>query len=183
MYHLISSANTIDKKRWWNRNMLDKRPDIKLHGANIGPIWDRQDPGGSHVGPMNFAVWVTLNYSYIGHYKIVLSMVFFNSACDELDIYKGLVNFFVIPVLPAWWRTTNKRSQAQCFRCPGFAIFQGEYFFATISGPSPCLWISVLRALNTHTIMKLLNHEHTHYTSAIYGFHDNWCVCVKCYTD
>ena len=21
---------------------------------NIGPIWGRQDPGGSHVGPMNF---------------------------------------------------------------------------------------------------------------------------------
>ena len=83
------------------QHMLDKRPNSKLHGANIGPIWDRQDPGGSHVGPMNFAVWVTLNYSYIGHYKIVLIMVFFNSACDELDIYKSLVIFFVIPVLPA----------------------------------------------------------------------------------
>ena len=22
----------------------------------MGPIWDRQDPGGSHVGPMNFAI-------------------------------------------------------------------------------------------------------------------------------
>ena len=27
------------------------------HGANMGPIWDRQDPGGPHVGPMNFAIW------------------------------------------------------------------------------------------------------------------------------
>ena len=32
-------------------------PDSKVHGANMGPIWDRQDPGGPHVGPMNFAVW------------------------------------------------------------------------------------------------------------------------------
>ena len=24
----------------------------------MGPIWDRQDPGGTHVGPMNFAIWV-----------------------------------------------------------------------------------------------------------------------------
>ena len=32
-------------------------PDSKVHGANMGPIWDRQDPGGSHVGPMNFAIW------------------------------------------------------------------------------------------------------------------------------
>ena len=32
--------------------------DIKGHGANMGPIWGRQDPGGPHVGPMNFAIWV-----------------------------------------------------------------------------------------------------------------------------
>ena len=23
----------------------------------MGPIWGRQDPGGCHVGPMNFAIW------------------------------------------------------------------------------------------------------------------------------
>ena len=34
-------------------------PDSKVHGANVGPIWGRQDPGGPHVGPMNFALWVT----------------------------------------------------------------------------------------------------------------------------
>ena len=32
-------------------------PDSKVHGANMGPIWDRQDPGGPNVGPMNFAIW------------------------------------------------------------------------------------------------------------------------------
>ena len=32
-------------------------PDSKVHGANMGPIWGRQDPGGAHVGPMNFAIW------------------------------------------------------------------------------------------------------------------------------
>ena len=34
--------------------------DSKVHGANMGPIWDRQDPGGSHVGHMNFVIWETL---------------------------------------------------------------------------------------------------------------------------
>ena len=24
----------------------------------MGPIWGRQDPGGPHVGPMNFVIWV-----------------------------------------------------------------------------------------------------------------------------
>ena len=32
-------------------------PDSKVHGASMGPIWGRQDPGGPHVGPMNFAIW------------------------------------------------------------------------------------------------------------------------------
>ena len=32
-------------------------PDSKVHGANMGPIWGRQDPGGPHVGPTNFALW------------------------------------------------------------------------------------------------------------------------------
>ena len=35
----------------------DSIPDSKVHGANMGPIWGRQDPGGPHVGPMNFAIW------------------------------------------------------------------------------------------------------------------------------
>ena len=33
-------------------------PDSKVHGANMGPIWGRQDPGGPHVDRMNFAIWV-----------------------------------------------------------------------------------------------------------------------------
>ena len=32
-------------------------PDSKVHGTNMGPTWGRQDPGGPHVGPMNFAIW------------------------------------------------------------------------------------------------------------------------------
>ena len=41
-----------------------------VHGANMGPIWGRQDPGGPHVGPMNFAIWAETNIIYfpIMHY-------------------------------------------------------------------------------------------------------------------
>ena len=35
-------------------------PDSSVHGANMGPIWGRQDPGGLHVGPMNLAIWDSL---------------------------------------------------------------------------------------------------------------------------
>ena len=36
---------------------LKEVPDSKVHGANMGPIWGQQDPGGPRVGPMNFAIW------------------------------------------------------------------------------------------------------------------------------
>ena len=32
-------------------------PDSKVHGANMGPMWGRQDPGGPHIGPKNLAIW------------------------------------------------------------------------------------------------------------------------------
>ena len=38
-------------------NSHQKNPDSKVHGANMGPTWGRQDPGGLHLGPMNFAIW------------------------------------------------------------------------------------------------------------------------------
>ena len=38
-------------------------PDSKFHEANTGPIWGQQDPGGPHVGPMNFAIWDDLAWS------------------------------------------------------------------------------------------------------------------------
>ena len=37
-------------------------PDSKVHGANMGPIWGRQDPGGPHVGPINFFIWDSKSY-------------------------------------------------------------------------------------------------------------------------
>ena len=33
------------------------KPDSKVHGADMGPTWGRQDPGGPHVGHMNLAIW------------------------------------------------------------------------------------------------------------------------------
>ena len=37
--------------------VISKLPDIKVHGANMGPAWGRQDTGGPHIGPVNFAIW------------------------------------------------------------------------------------------------------------------------------
>ena len=40
--------------------LYQTHPDSKVHGANMGSIWDRQDPDGPHVGPMNFAIWAPM---------------------------------------------------------------------------------------------------------------------------
>ena len=42
-----------------NANCKNITPHNKVHGANMGPIWGRRDPGGPHVGPMSFASWHT----------------------------------------------------------------------------------------------------------------------------
>ena len=39
---------------WWH--ML-KENTATLIARFMGPIWGRQDPGGPHVDPMNFAIW------------------------------------------------------------------------------------------------------------------------------
>ena len=49
------AAGVLVPNRWTN-------PDSKAHGANMGPIWGRQDPGGPHVGLVNFTIWEYMNH-------------------------------------------------------------------------------------------------------------------------
>ena len=55
-YGLISADYPIITRFTSNMEIGAIIPDSKVHGANVGPIWGRQDPGGPHVGPMNFAI-------------------------------------------------------------------------------------------------------------------------------
>ena len=40
-------------------SIVSKLPDGKVHVSNMGPTWGRQDPSGSYVDHMNFAIRVT----------------------------------------------------------------------------------------------------------------------------
>ena len=55
---------------WFVHNI----PDSKVHRANMGPIWGRQDPGGTHVGPMNVAIWDQLLMDRVIHSLIFLTI-------------------------------------------------------------------------------------------------------------
>ena len=48
-------------------------PNSNFHGANMGPIWGRQDPGGPHVVLMNLAIWGTVAVKpNIEHFIVVI---------------------------------------------------------------------------------------------------------------
>ena len=50
---IVTKWHYIDTKRTHRCSS----PDNKVHGANAGPTWGQQDPGGPHVGLMNFVIW------------------------------------------------------------------------------------------------------------------------------
>ena len=67
-------------------------PDSKVHGANMGPIWDQQDPGGPHVGPMNFAIWAIIHAGQ-KCWQAIVSRQYTNHS--ELSCFTCLVAFFL----------------------------------------------------------------------------------------
>ena len=57
---VLSVCNTMDADTAATQgtsHSIDLGLDSKVHGANMGSIWGRQDPGGPHVCPMNIAIW------------------------------------------------------------------------------------------------------------------------------
>ena len=56
--HIIATLCQIYFNDYKNKHTCNMMiPDNKVHWANMGPIWGLQDPGGRHVGPMNFVIW------------------------------------------------------------------------------------------------------------------------------
>ena len=69
----------------------------------MGPFWSRQDPGGPHVGPMNFAFWDPNN----DHVVIIICVYFIKKAYvfssgkmqsrfssnDRIEVYPSIIMF------------------------------------------------------------------------------------------
>ena len=78
-------------------------PDSKVHGANVGPIMDRQDSGGPHVGPKNFAIWLVL--IVLWNFETMLNIsgaeyqeIVFSTAADTL-VYNVVGYTYGIPAV------------------------------------------------------------------------------------
>ena len=74
-------------------------PDSKIHGNNGGPTWEQQDPGGSHVDPMNRSIWPPF---YINHAEVSLQITMLNFIC-LLYVLIMLYFIYVYIVRPFFW--------------------------------------------------------------------------------
>ena len=113
--------------RWLVDHPSINTPDSKVRGANMGPIWGRQDPGGPHVGPTNFVIWDSKSYLPITNTcrdeRTSMWMVYTIQRKAFRGISKQLLHIIPVPyisdlfiistgsadtqVLPAWhhWHT------------------------------------------------------------------------------
>ena len=97
----LSSGSPVLVSAWIGHpSWVPATPDRKVHGANMGPIWGRQDPGGPHVGPMNFAIWDTIRLNCLPVGKLALWIPVFKSLSKpsilatmfEMPIFYALVH-------------------------------------------------------------------------------------------
>ena len=79
-------------RKWHHPFNGEQFPDSKVHGANMGPIWDRQDPGGPHVGPMNLPIWVVLETIEIYEVENIIYLHASGIRTHEPFIHKSLSN-------------------------------------------------------------------------------------------
>ena len=75
-------------------------PDSKVQGANMGAIWGRQDPGGPHVGPMSFAIWVVKS---LAKYYIFIMLL----AWHHMSLKTPVIRLFVQQFVPANCKETS----------------------------------------------------------------------------
>ena len=125
----------------WPAVFLMTFPDSKVHGANMGPIWGRQDPGGTHVGPMNLAIWV-LQYCCFNRSPMFISSldaeIWFDTIWHDGLFYK------LTDILPKshWLYLYRLYNSMQCIHpwegshSQSFGIFRGT---KQVSFPRLCL--------------------------------------------
>ena len=98
-----TSARSYEKTSY---DSVNRSPENKVHGANMGPIWGRQDPGGPHVGPMNFAIWKPKDPFYLHGLTVISAWIsghIHNKVWDEITYPSPNVNSCTIEV---WeWKT------------------------------------------------------------------------------
>ena len=80
--------------------VLYHTPNSRVHRANIGPTWGRQDPGGPHDGPTNFAFW-DVQYKNIHSPHNSLIWIFVYKCTVHITAYHKQ-DFCMVPTTIHW---------------------------------------------------------------------------------
>ena len=64
-------------------------PDSKVNGANMGPTWVRQDPGGPHVDSMNLDIWA---------FEVLYNVIIYQDLSNSKDLIGS--NSFIFFIKP-----------------------------------------------------------------------------------
>ena len=94
----------------------------------MGPIWGWQDPGGSHIGPMNFAIWVgTIEHVHI-RVEFLQNIICWCDWYNPLQVW----NPFIVP-----WIDVESYSNMLCLE---WELLQ----WLKPIGISHCAWIDMM---------------------------------------
>ena len=96
-YFVPISPHEGKKDKFTAKIVLRPFPDSKIHGANVGPTWGHQDPGGPHVGHMNLAIWVIyFNITLMKDMSILIIVdMVITIQVKGLSIYVPVIDWFV----------------------------------------------------------------------------------------
>ena len=142
MYWLIHAPISVEVFSRKGAQMIWCYPDSKVNGANVGPIWGRQAPGGPHVGPMNLAFWVFLagGASQLPHNTVILDCRsgWWNETHHHSSLLNGILHDDVIKWkhFPRYWPFVwgTHRSPVDS---PHKGQWRGALMFSLI-----CVWIN-----------------------------------------
>ena len=131
----VSAVNGVSGSKHWFWRRLDYYTDLapwqcmpRWQGSwgQHGAIWGRQDPGGPHVGPVNFTIWVYMWLSVKRAYPRKLTFtkrpcVF---TCAWNIVFEHKINFFVDVVSMVCFVCVWL-----CFACVSFEFTLGSCVF------------------------------------------------------
>ena len=133
---------------------------------HMGPIWDRQDPGGPHVGPMNFAIWVSISNSILFH---IITQVFVNDS-----LFSTFLNFFAIFL--SLTKIIHQECSTWCVQISYLAFYWVYFLFLVVSirrglvGFCPWLFEDMIRLMSC-TSDELEAHTELHRVSPNLKYH------------
>ena len=91
----VNRANGLFYIWFWIRNYI-ACPDIKVHGANMGPTWSLSAQDGPHVGPMNLVIGIALCGMHLPRYTLVHVLIMEPRGFIYMELFINAVIFMLI---------------------------------------------------------------------------------------